>query len=126
MFKESHIFRLIVDEIEKSLFHADMGIAARYAALVSDAGARDDILGRIAQEYDRSRAAVLFLNATPDLGARFTNMAARFGRVRADLTRVHDLQIRLLHENRQQPNARNAIALMQTMNCISTALGWTG
>jgi phosphoenolpyruvate carboxylase len=126
MLKESHIFRLIVDEIEKSLFHADMGIAARYAALVSDAGARDDILGRIAQEYDRSRAAVLFLTATPDLGARFTNMAARFGRVRADLTRVHDLQIRLLHENRQQPNARNAIALMQTMNCISTALGWTG
>ncbi|GHG31560.1 phosphoenolpyruvate carboxylase [Paracoccus aerius] len=126
MFKESRIFRLIVDEIEKSLFHADMQIAARYAALVSDAGARDDILGLIAQEYDRSRAAVLFLNATPDLGARFTNMSARFGRVRADLTRVHDLQIRLLQENRQQPNAKNAIALMQTMNCISTALGWTG
>jgi phosphoenolpyruvate carboxylase len=126
MFKESRIFRLIVDEVEKSLYHADMQIAARYAALVSDAGARDDIFGRIAQEYDRSRAAVLFLNATPDLGARFTNMSARFGRVRTDLIRVHDLQIRLLHENRQQPNAKNAIALMQTMNCISTALGWTG
>lgn len=126
MFRESCIFRLIVDEVEKSLFHADMEIAARYAVLVSDAQARQDILGRIMQEYDRSRSAVLFLNGTADLGVRFTNMSARFGRVRGDLGRVHDLQIRLLHENRQQPNSKNAIALMQTMNCISTALGWTG
>lgn len=126
MFQHSRIFRLIVDEVEKSLFHADMGIAAKYAALVSDPGVSRDILGRITQEYDRSRSAVAFLNANPEIGERFTNMAARFGRVRADLDRVHDLQVRLLRDNRERPNARNSIALMQTMNCISTALGWTG
>ncbi len=126
MFKTSRIFRLIVDEVEKSLFHADMEIAAKYAALVSNVAERQDILGQITQEYERSRAAVLFLNATPDLGDRFPNMAARFGRVRTDLVRVHELQIKLLNENRQQPNAKDAITLMQTMNCISTALGWTG
>lgn len=126
MFSESRVFRLIVDEVEKSLFHADMQIAARYAALVTDPEARDDILGRVTQEYGRSCAAVLFLNATPAVGARFTNMSTRFGRVRTDLAKVHDLQIRLLDENRRQPNSKKAIALMQTMNCISTALGWTG
>lgn len=126
MFQQSRIFRLIVDEVEKSLFHADMEIAAKYAALVSDAAVRQDILDRITQEYDRSCAAVAFLNAGLDVGGRFTNMAARFGHVRADLDRVHDLQVRLLRDNRERADTKNSIALMQTMNCISTALGWTG
>jgi len=126
MFQQSRIFRLIVDEVEKSLFHADMGIAARYAALVSDNMVSQDILGRITQEYERSRSAVAFLNAGLEIGERFTNMSARFGRVRAGLDRVHDLQVRLLRDTRERADARNSIALMQTMNCISTALGWTG
>ncbi len=126
MVRESRVFRLIVDETEKSLFHADMAVAAKYRALVADDGVGDDIFGRIRQEYDDSRAAVTFLNGGTEIGARFPNMSARFGRVRADLDRVHDLQVALLRKNRDQTGPGLPVALMQTMNCISAALGWTG
>ena len=126
MVQESRVFRLIVDETEKSLFHADMAVAARYRALVADAAVGDDILGRIRQEYEDSRAAVIFLNGGQEIGLRFPNMSARFDRVRGQLDRVHDLQIRLLRDNRDHPGQGVPVALMQTMNCISAALGWTG
>ena len=126
MFQDSRVFRLIVDETEKSLFHADMAVAADYRALVHDAAVGEDIFGRIRQEYDDSRAAVMFLNGGTEIGTRFPNMAHRFDRVRADLDRVHALQIRLLRDNRDQPGQGVPVALMQTMNCISAALGWTG
>lgn len=68
----------------------------------------------------------MFLNGGSEIGGRFPNMAHRFDRVRADLDRVHALQIRLLRDNRDQPGQGVPVALMQTMNCISAALGWTG
>lgn len=126
MFRESRIFRLIVDEVEKSLFHVDMAIAQKYATLVADPAVRDDIFGRISKEYDESRAAVMFLNGGTELGARFPNMSGELARVRADLDGVHDQQIRLLRDYRAQPGPETLVPLMQTMNCISTALGWTG
>lgn len=126
MFQDSRVFRLIVDETEKSLFHADMAMAARYRSLVHDPAVAEDILGRIRQEYDDSCAAVEFLNGGTPVGGRFPMMSARFARVRPDLERAHDLQIRLLRDNRDQPGQGVPVALMQTMNCISAALGWTG
>ncbi|SMO47617.1 phosphoenolpyruvate carboxylase [Paracoccus laeviglucosivorans] len=126
MFSDSKVFRLIVDETEKSLFHADMTVAAKYRGLVADDAVGDDIFGRIRQEYDASTAAVLFLTGENAIGQRFPNMSARFGRVRTELDRVHDLQIKLLRDNRHQPGKGVPVALMQTMNCISAALGWTG
>ncbi|WP_323718602.1 phosphoenolpyruvate carboxylase [Paracoccus aminovorans] len=129
MVQDSGVFRLIVDETEKSLFHADMAVAAQYRALVGDGAVGDDIFGRIRQEYEDSCAAVTFLNGGSPIGARFPIMATRFDRVRADLDRVHDLQIRLLRDNRDnrdQTGQGVPVALMQTMNCISAALGWTG
>lgn len=126
MFHESRIFRLIVDEVEKSLSHVDMAIAQKYATLVADPAVRDDIFGRISKEYEESRAAVMFLNGGQELGTRFPNMWGALGSVRADLDGVHDLQIRLLREYRAHPSHETLVPLMQTMNCISTALGWTG
>lgn len=126
MFQDSKVFRLLVDETEKSLFHADMTVAAKYRALVADNAVGDDIFGRVRQEYDDSCEAVLFLTGASTIGQRFPNMSTRFGRVRGELDRVHDLQIKLLRDNRQQPGQGVPVALMQTMNCISAALGWTG
>ena len=126
MFNDSRIFRLIVDEVEKSLFHADMRIAGQYATLVSDRTVREDIFGRVRQEYDLSRQAVMFLNGGTAPGERFPNMARAFARVEPDLLRIHDLQIRLLRDHRDRPGRDILVPLMQTMNCVSTGLGWTG
>ncbi|RNF34735.1 phosphoenolpyruvate carboxylase [Paracoccus methylarcula] len=126
MFSESRLFRLIVDEVEKSLFQADMRIAEKYAALVSNHVIRSEIFGRIRQEYEQSCEAISFLNDGAEIGARFPNMSARFGRVRHDLDRVHDLQIELLRDIRGNSERGVSVPLMQSMNSISAALGWTG
>ncbi|WP_265500413.1 phosphoenolpyruvate carboxylase [Paracoccus beibuensis] len=126
MFRDSRIFRLIVDEVEKSLFHTDLQIAERYKALVTDQDMAGDIFGLIRQEHAASHDAILFLTGQDDIGDRFPRMTARFDRVRPDLDRVHDLQIALLKRNRAGETPGVPVALMQTMNCISTALGWTG
>lgn len=126
MFSESRLFRLIVDEVEKSLFQADMRIAGKYAELVSNHVIRSEIFGRIQREYEQSCAAIAFLNDGSEIGARFPNMSARFGRVRHDLDRVHGLQIKLLRGIRGNTERGLSVPLMQSMNSISAALGWTG
>ena len=126
MTRESRLFRLIVDEVEKSLFQADMQIAGKYAALVSDKEIRDQIFGHIRQEYEQSCAAISFLNEGAEIEARFPNMTTRFGRIQQDLDRVHDLQITLLKGIRSNPERGMSVPLMQSMNSISAALGWTG
>ncbi|MFV0302792.1 MAG: phosphoenolpyruvate carboxylase [Paracoccus sp. (in: a-proteobacteria)] len=126
MFQTSPLFQLMVDEVEKSLFQADMEIAARYASLVEDAATREAILGDILAEYRRSSQAVLGLTRAGSLGDRFPNMGERFGRLRAPMQDIHALQVDLLREVRSQPAPKLSIPLLQTMNCIAAGLGWTG
>ncbi|MEY8827887.1 phosphoenolpyruvate carboxylase [Sedimentitalea sp. XS_ASV28] len=126
MFRHSRLFRLIVDEVEKSLYHADMDIAARYASLVSDASGRNAIFDRIRRSYDQSCIELRALTGSSDIGKRFPNMCARFDRVRGELGRIHELQVNLLSRSRQSPRDVDATPLLQSMNCIATGLGWTG
>lgn len=126
MFQKSRLFRLIVDEVEKSLFQADMEVATGYAALVHDEIVREHILGMIRHEFDQTVSAIRFLNDGAEIGARFPNMAKRFGLVRADLNHIHALQIGLLRDMRSTPKQTGAVPLMQSMNCIAAGLGWTG
>ena len=126
MFAQSPLFQLMVDEVEKSLFQADMDIAARYASLVEDAATRSAILGDIQTEYRRSTQALLWLTGSASLGARFPMMGERFARVSAPMADIHALQVDLLREARSAEAPKLSVPLLQTMNCIATGLGWTG
>ena len=46
MFTDSRLFRLIVDEVEKTLTYVDLEIAREYAALVPETGPRERDLRR--------------------------------------------------------------------------------
>ncbi|MEF9604719.1 phosphoenolpyruvate carboxylase, partial [Paracoccus sp. PXZ] len=126
MLRGSPLFQLIVDEVEKSLFQADMQIAARYASLVEDAGVRDAILGAVQAEYRRSERALLWLTGEALLAERFPLMRERFERVRAPMDDIHALQVDLLRELRGRTAGKLSVPLLQTMNCIAAGLGWTG
>lgn len=126
MFQHCPLFRLIVDEVEKSLFQADMTIAAEYAGLVDDASVRDRIFGAVHEEYDRSQAAILTLTGQGSLGTRFPNMTERFARVEGDLGHCHTAQIALLRRVRSGQSPDGTTPLLQSMNCIAAGLGWTG
>lgn len=126
MFKASALFQLIVDEVEKTLFQVDMDIAASYAALATDTATGKVIFDKIRAEYDQSCAAIASITGQPLLAHRFPLLTKRFERNRAHLNIIHDIQIDQLRAQRADPERAQSGPLLQTMNCISAGLGWTG
>lgn len=127
MFINSPLFRLAVDEIEKSVFQTDLKIARLYADLVEDETIRNRIFGAIRSEYTLSRDAIAFLTGNATLGRRFPKLSALFHRKRAALEEVHALQVQLLRQSRARTTSNQPpVALLQSMNAVSAGLGWTG
>lgn len=127
MFDSSELFRLVIDETEKTLYQSNMRIAERYATLVRSAETGQRIFDMIAGEHGKSVDAIAMITQSNALAGRFPNFRRRFDRGRADLDRIHSLQIELLREARQRDTAPTvSIPLLQSMNCISSGLGWTG
>ena len=125
LFHSLPLLRLIVDEIEKSLVLARLDIAERYAELVSGRAGAEAVFGKIAEEHHRTVRAVEGITGQP-LGARFPNLQNRIGRNETPLHAAHMAQIALLKAVRAEAGQPERIRLMQTMNCISAGLGWTG
>jgi phosphoenolpyruvate carboxylase len=131
MYDSSRVFRLVIDEVEKTVCTADMEIARRYAALVPDRDRADAIFGAVAAEHALTAAQILQITGEADLGARFPAFRRRLDHVRPMLERTHALQADLLHQFRHEKQAGAArpkvlVPLLLSMNCISAGLGWTG
>ncbi|WP_171180360.1 phosphoenolpyruvate carboxylase [Ruegeria sp. HKCCD8929] len=127
MFERSALFRLIVDEVEKSLFQVDMDLAAHYAALVEPAETRDRIFGTIQAEYERSCDAIRFLTGDTMIAKRFPKFRKRFERTRADLHLINQFQVGMLKKARSgRSEDKHFVPLLLSMNSISAGLGWTG
>jgi len=58
MYKQWPFFATTIDNAQMSLAKADMEIAARYAALVTDETIRQRIYGAVAAEYEKSVAII--------------------------------------------------------------------
>ena len=126
MFADSPLFQLIVDEVEKTLFQADMGIAEKYAQLVTDGDIKRDVYGKVEAEYLRSSAAIKAITTDGTLASRFPMLTDRFERNRAHLDVIHDIQVKQLYGLRNRQETQATGPLLQSMNCISAGLGWTG
>ena len=127
MFEKTKLFRLIVDEVEKSLFQSDLDIAWEYASLVTDDDTRKRVTDAVRKEYALACEGITFLTGQKTIAERFPRMRARFDRIRPGLDRINALQVSLLRDvrSRDEPN-RVSIPLLQSMNSISSGLGWTG
>ena len=127
MFRESRIFRLIVDEVEKSIYLTDLDIAKKYADLVENKTTRDKIFKKIEEEYRSTVNMLVWLSKDKSIAKRFPILKSQIKRKDPLLQQSHSLQVSLLKEHRK-PNANENISpcLLQSMNCIATGLGWTG
>ncbi|NEY92209.1 phosphoenolpyruvate carboxylase [Tabrizicola oligotrophica] len=126
MFHRHRLFRLMVDEVEKSLMLTDLTLAAEYAGLVEDQELRQRIFDKVQQEHAASLQALRDLTGAPLPGTRFPNMRERFNTLRPQLDRINRLQVALLRRARTEPASGTTVPLMQSMNCIAAGLGWTG
>lgn len=126
MFAESRLFRLIIDEAEKSLAFVDLEVARSYAEQVDDIEIRDSIFNMIEKEYQLSLAMVLRITGNDDLTERFPKFSRKLKRRGQILNQVGMEQVELVQRFRKSNNQEDLIPLLLSINCVSAGLGWTG
>jgi phosphoenolpyruvate carboxylase len=130
MFTESRLFRLIVDEVEKTLTYVDLDIAREYAELVPDASVRSNILGLVEEEYHRTVEAVLRISGGKELVERYPRFRRRLARRLPTINQVSRQQIELLRRFREsggdKTQEEQLSALLLSINGIAAGFGATG
>ena len=132
MFAESRLFRLIIDEVEKTLAQVDLDIARRYAALVEDRQTRDAIYALIEAEYQTTVGQVLAVSGGRSLCERFPRFRRRLTRRLPTVSQVGLTQIELIRRFRvtkktdKKAAEQYLVPLLLSINCIAAGLGWTG
>jgi phosphoenolpyruvate carboxylase len=130
MFTESRLFRLIVDEVEKTLTYVDLEIAREYAELVPDPGVRNTVLTMVEEEYQRTIEAVLKISGGRELVERYPRYRRRLARRLPTINQVSRQQIELLRRFRESGGDKSQeeqlSALLLSINTIAAGFGSTG
>jgi phosphoenolpyruvate carboxylase len=130
MFTQVPAFRLILDEVEKTLLTVDWELASLYADLVADAATRSDVLAVIRAEYETLIRHLPLVTGQATLGDRFPKLRARIESRLPMLAPVHREQVALLRRYRGAPSAAaddgTLSALLVSINCIAAGFGTTG
>jgi phosphoenolpyruvate carboxylase len=126
MFAKSRLFRLIMDEAEKSLAFVDLEVARSYADQVDNKEIRDNVFNMIEKEYQLSLAMVLEITENNDLTERFPKFSRKLKRRGQILNQVGKEQVELVQRFRKTGDQEDLIPLLLSINCVSAGLGWTG
>jgi phosphoenolpyruvate carboxylase len=130
MFGDSRLFRLIVDEVEKTLSYVDLEMARQYAELVPDERVRAAIFPLIEEEFHRTVEAVLRISGATELAERFPRFRRKLARRLPILNQISRQQIELLRRFRESGSDKSQeellSALLLSINCIATGFGATG
>ena len=129
MFVESRLFRMIIEEVDKTLAQVDLDIARGYANLVPDTDLRSAIFSMIEREHELT---VAMLNKVTDVepASRLPKFRARLALRLPIINRVGYQQIELLrlYRGADTEQAKNAyrVPLLLSINCIAVGFGATG
>ena len=130
MFTDSRLFRLIIDETEKTLALIDFDICEAYSTLVENKTEREVIFNMISAEYNLTKEVILNITGEEKLCQRFKKFSRKLNRRSPVLHQAGLEQIKLIKEFRQRnengDNIDDLIPLLLSINCISSGLGWTG
>ena len=130
LFEESRVFRLVLDEVEKTLLMVDLDIARDYAGLVADEGIRSRIFRLVEAEYALTKEMVLRVSGGRELAERFPLFRDRLQGRLPTINQVSREQVELLRRFRAESDddRREAVksALLLSINCIAVGFGATG
>jgi phosphoenolpyruvate carboxylase len=131
MFDSSLPFRLIIDEVEKTLGLVNLDIARNFAELAPDTEARDEVFDMVRNEYHRTVAMVLLVTGERELLARIPHYRSRLAHRLAMLDDVSRKQVELIRRVRRgrtdgRVDSEDFVPLLLSINCVAAALGWTG
>ncbi|HXQ29073.1 MAG TPA: phosphoenolpyruvate carboxylase [Gemmatimonadales bacterium] len=128
MFVDSRLFRLIVDEVEKTLAYVDLSIARAYAGL-AESRVREAIFPLVEEEYRRTVEAVLRVSGGREIAERFPQFQRRLRRRLPTLAQVNRQQIELLRRYRAATGKAQddyLAPLLFSINCVASGFGTTG
>jgi phosphoenolpyruvate carboxylase len=132
MFNESRIFRLVMDETEKTLSLVDLDVAKSYSELVEDSALRETVFNMVVEEYNLTIEMVLKITGEDKLCTRFKKFSRKLNRRSPVLHQAGLEQVELVNEFRNRNKdkddeaSEDLIPLLLSINCISAGLGWTG
>jgi phosphoenolpyruvate carboxylase len=131
MFETAPMFRLIIDEVEKSLALVDLEVAEQFARLVPEERIREEIFGLISAEYRQTVQQLLAITEEEPLIDRFPQYQARLDRRLALLAEAGRRQVDWLaqlrsHRREGQLRQDDLVPLLLSINCAASGLGWTG
>jgi len=130
MFRDCWLFRLLLNELEKTLVLVDLSIARDYADLVADATARETIFSTVEREYRLTRNMVLRISGDKEVAQRFAQYRARLNQRLPTINEVNRAQVELLRRFRtaadELTKEQYKSALLLSINCIAAGLGATG
>jgi phosphoenolpyruvate carboxylase len=126
MFREARLFRLILDDVERTLLQVDLSIAAEYAGLVEDSAVREPIFSRVTEEYRLTCEMILRITGGTGIAERFPQFRRRLARRLKTINEVSREQVQLLRAHRAESNEEVRTALLMSINCAAAGLGATG
>ena len=130
MFEDSRLFRLIVDEAEKTLLQADMAIAREYASLVEDHALCESVFGLLERELQLTSEMLLRVSGGRQIAERFPQLRSRLARKLPSVAQANRQQVELLRRYRAAHDEAEKEAikapLLLSINCIAAGLGSTG
>ena len=121
------LFAATLANMEMVLAKSDMTLAARYAALVEDAGLREPIFTRIRDEWHRTHDALLRVTGQSRLLQHHPALDASIRLRLPYIEPLNLLQIELLKRHRAgETDARVEEGILLSINAIATALRNSG
>jgi phosphoenolpyruvate carboxylase len=130
MYSDSRLFRLVMDEVEKTLCYVDLDIARLYADLVPDDKLREETFAAVQEEYHRTVEVVLRVTGGSEPAERFPRFRRRLYRRLPTINQVSRQQVELLRRFRasagEQERQQYLASLLLSINCISSGFGATG
>jgi phosphoenolpyruvate carboxylase len=126
MFNEARLFRLIVDDVERTLLQVDMSIAREYAELVQDVSVREAIFAQVSEEFRLTSRMLQTLSEGACVGDRFPQFRRRLARRLKTINQVSREQVHLLRAHRSGGGDEVRTALLRSINCAAAGLGSTG
>jgi phosphoenolpyruvate carboxylase len=126
MFREARLFRLILDDVERTLLQVDLSIAAEYAGLIEDEAVRKPIFLQVTEEYRLTCEMILRISGGAAIAERFPQFRRRLARRLKTINEVSREQVHLLRAHRAESSEEVRTALLMSINCAAAGLGATG
>ncbi|MGC1387868.1 MAG: phosphoenolpyruvate carboxylase, partial [Steroidobacteraceae bacterium] len=126
MFRDARLFRLILDDVERTLLQVDLSIAGEYAGLIENAAVREPIFSRIEAEYRLTCEMILRISGGACIAERFPQYRRRLARRLKTINAVSREQVHLLRAHRTASSDAVRTALLMSINCAAAGLGATG